>query len=286
MPQLKLLPAPPEVWELILFNMGKKRNIIIGTEIEQEKTVVTPKPSDSSVSTNISNLPNHPNLPNKKGKKPAKTHGKLYIKAKALVNPTTHYTIEEAVALVKQITFSKKNNTVEAHINLGLDLTKQDHKIRTMVSYPHGTGKTIKVLTINEGEVAKIEEIVSGKLAFPRDFDLVVVHPSVMKEMAKVAKILGPKGVMPNPKNGTISANPQKTAVDLQKGSTEIKVEKLAPVVHTIIGKTNFEDKQLVENFNALIAKIKEIRPAKVKGAYIKSAYLTSSMSPSVKVTI
>ena len=256
--------------------MGKKRNIIISGEPEKETAIPV-----SPVSTTIPNTPNSPKSPTT-----AKTHGKLYIKAKALINPTTQYPLEEAVALIKQITFSKKNNTIEAHVNLGLDLTKNEHKIRTMVSYPHGTGKTIKVLTINEGEVAKVEDIVSGKLAFPRDFDLVVVHPSVMKEMAKVARILGPKGVMPNPKNGTISTNPQKTATDLQKGSTEIKVEKLAPVVHTIIGKTDFEDVKLVENFMALIAKIKEVRPAKVKGAYLKSAFLTSSMSPSVKISL
>lgn len=169
--------------------MGKKRNIIITSELEPETPV-----SGSVV------ISNPPALSLSKGKSPtkSKTRGKLYTQAKKLVDPNRQYSIEEAVQLVKQISFSKKSNTVEAHINLGLDLTKNEHKIRTK----------------------------------------------------------------------------------------EIKVEKSAPIVHTIIGKVDFDDKQLVENFKALMVKIKEVRPAKIKGVYIRSVYLASSMSPSIKVAL
>jgi large subunit ribosomal protein L1 len=258
--------------------MGKKRNIIISGETQED----APKQSgtDSPVSQN--NTPKNP----KRTKKNSRARGKDYKTALSKIDKTKTYPVSEAIRILKEATYSKNNNTVEFHINLGLDMEKAEHKIRTMITFPNGTGREIKILTISANETPKIEDIISKKLIPGRDFDLVVAHPEIMKDLAKVAKVLGPKGMMPNPKSGTVSEDVEKTASELKKGATEIKTEKSAPVIHGIIGKLDFEDNKLVENFEALITKIKESRPPKVKGAYIKSIYLCSSMSPSVKISL
>ncbi|PIS22911.1 50S ribosomal protein L1 [candidate division WWE3 bacterium CG08_land_8_20_14_0_20_40_13] len=260
--------------------MGKKRNIMMSGETIEE----TPK--TEAISSNISPITPSTRISPKKGKKQVKTRGKAYSQMLKKVDRTKTYPIAEAVKIIRDATFSKKNTTVEVHLNLGLDITKAEHKVRTMVSYPHGTGKEVKILIIGANDIAKVEQIIAGKLVPGRNFDMVVAHPSVMKELAKVAKILGPKGLMPNPKSGTVSEDPKKTAEDLQKGATEIKTEKSAPVIHTVIGKLSFDDQKLMENFEALILKVKEVRPSKVRGVYIKSIYLASSMSPSVKISL
>jgi len=264
--------------------MGKKRNIIISGEVTEE----APKQEVSSqdVSSNISPIPHISAIKQKKVKKTVVPRGKHYKLALAKIDRTKTYPISEALQVVKEATYSKKNNTIEAHINLGLDLTKAEHKVRTTLNYPYGTGKERKILTIDSNEISKIDEIGSTKLVPGKDFDIVVAHPSVMKDLAKVAKILGPKGIMPNPKSGTVSEKVKETAESLQKGQAEIKTEKGAPVIHTIFGKTSFENNELVKNFESLIAKIKEVRPPKVKGVYIKSIYIKSSMSPSVKIAL
>jgi len=206
---------------------------------------------------------------------------------------TNSYPIKEAIKKVKADKKRKFDSTVELHINLDIDPTKQN--IRFSASLPHGTGKTKKVavlastkakdadLFLSESDLPKFE---SGKLRPKVDFDVLVTEPKFMPILAKYARILGPAGVMPNPKNGTVSENIDKAVEQIKKGRTEIKIEKLAPIIHTIIGKVSFDEIALEENFLEVMNGLKKNKPPKTNPIWIKSAYLSSSMGSSVKVTL
>jgi large subunit ribosomal protein L1 len=203
------------------------------------------------------------------------------------------YPIKEAVKKVKAGKKRKFDSTVELHINLDLDPTKQN--IRFSASLPHGTGKTKRVavlasakakdadLFLSESDLPKIE---SGKLRPKVDFDVLVTEPKFMPILAKYARILGPAGVMPNPKNGTVSENIDKAIEQIKKGRTEIKTEKLAPIIHTIIGKVSFEESALEENFIEVLNGLKQNKPPKTNPVWIKSVYISASMGPSIKVEL
>lgn len=194
-----------------------------------------------------------------------KSHSKTYNQAAHKVDKDKHYTIDEAVKLLKEISNTKFVSTVEVHINT------IEKGIRGMITLPHGTGKKLRIAIADE---AIIDQVKKGVI----EFDILVAHPSMMSKIAQVAKVLGPKGLMPNPKTGTISDKPEEVVKKLEGGQMQYKTEADFPIIHLVIGKVDFADKQIVENFNALI---KAIDPIK-----IKSVTLKSTMSPGIKIQI
>lgn len=233
----------------------------------------------------------------------AKKHKKKDNKSQKYVKVLSHvikgkfYPLSEAIKLVKETAIGKFNPTIETHFNLGLDVTKDEQKVRTTVVPPNGTGKERKVLAFVPmesikgakeagadiiGDDAKIEEIAKGTI----DFDVVVADPSFMARLSKVARILGPKGLMPNPKSGTVTSDSIKAIKDLKKGKIELKTETNAPLLHTIIGKKSFTDSQLLENFMAVYNTLKAAKPSKTKGTYIEAVTLSSTMGPGIKVDL
>jgi len=200
---------------------------------------------------------------------------------------------------IKQLKISAKksafNQTVELHINLGTDPTKQEQAVRTQVTLPHGTGKEKKVLLIASTSVKEadlqggeeiVEKIVSGTLKPKIDFDAVVATPEMMPKLAKVARILGPVGMMPNPKTGSVAVDPAKAITEIKKGQLDLRVEKGAAVIHTIIGKLSFDDQKLSENFKTIIDALNTVRPAKLKGKFIREINLKSTQSKAFPVEI
>lgn len=224
--------------------------------------------------------------------------GKRIAAAKALVDKTKTYSVDEAIALVKQTSTVKFVASVEVHAQLGIDPAKSDQQIRTTVSLPHGTGKSKKIAAFvgaNNEKAAEeagadfiygeedIKKIKDGLLKV--EFDIAVATPEMMPKMAVAAKVLGPKGLMPNPKTDTVSPDVKKMITELKKGKAAFKNDEGANI-HQIIGNVGFTDAQLKENFVAFLDAVKRVKPNSTKGTYIKSLYLASSMGPSVKVEI
>jgi len=213
------------------------------------------------------------------------------------VDKTKAYPIEEAIELTKKLSKTKFDASVEVHFRLGIDSKKGDQQIRAAVSLPHGTGKTVRVVAFvtpeKEKEVKEAgADLVGGddliaqiKKSEKTDFQVAVAEPSMMKNLAQVAKILGTRGLMPSPKNETVSANPAKTVAELKKGKVSFKNDDTGNV-HVVIGKVSFETKKLAENFQILLSTIKRIKPTSSKGIYIKNISITSSMGPGIKVSI
>lgn len=205
------------------------------------------------------------------------------------------YSIQEAIQLVKQLNQVKFDASIEVHFKLGIDPRKGDQQIRAAVSLPHGTGKTVKVaafVTPGKEQAARDAgaDFVGGEDLIEQirktektDFQIAVAEPAIMKDLAKIAKILGTRGLMPSPKNDTVTNNPAKAVEDLKKGKINFKNDDTANV-HTIIGKVSFTDQQLAENYEAIIATIKKSKPSGAKGTYLKNISICSTMGPGVKV--
>ncbi len=223
-------------------------------------------------------------------KKPSKRYTELL----KLIDKNKLYMIEEAVGLIKKSANTKFDATIEAHINLQIDPSKQEQQIRTTVTLPKGNGKKINILVFGAKDTKAVKdagatvgtedsltEIEKGKITFQK----VVASPEWMPKLAKVAKILGPKGLMPNPKSGTVSAEPEKVAASLNSGMVEIKTET-SPIVHVTIGKASFKESDLEENVKSLLESVKAAKPADMKKELVKSIFLTSTMGPSVKLDI
>jgi large subunit ribosomal protein L1 len=218
------------------------------------------------------------------------------IKAGAkLVDPLKKYPLAEAVALVKKTATAKFDETVEIHVHLGVDPKKSDQNVRGTISLPHGIGKTKKVVVVAKGEKVKeaqaagadeagdadiIEKLTSGWL----DFDILVATPDAMKDLTKLAKTLGPKGLMPNPKSGTVTFDLARTVKELKAGRVEYKLDQYA-VIHTIVGKASFSEDKLVGNARVLLDALAAARPSTAKGTYMKSVTLCSTMGPGVAVS-
>jgi len=229
--------------------------------------------------------------------KTKKKRGTKYKSAIKKINKEKDYSIEEAVKTLKEVSFADFNETVELHVNLGIDTKNSDQRIRFTTTLPHGTGKSTKVLILSENnsglkgdilyrDASAVAEIVSGKLVPNKDFDVVVASTKMMKNLAKAARILGPKGMMPSPKTGTVTDNPENVIKDLAKGQIEIKNQAGHAVLHQIVGKLDFDDKALVENIKHLVDELNANTPAKMKKKLVQKVYLATSMSPSVKVEI
>jgi len=207
------------------------------------------------------------------------------------------YAIEEAIALTKKLSKTKFDATVEVHFRLGIDAKKGDQQIRTAVSLPHGTGKTIKVAAFaspaKEKEVRKAgADMVGGedliaeiKKSEKTDFDVAVAEPAMMKNLSQIAKILGTRGLMPSPKNETVTPDPAKAVAELKKGKVSFKNDDTGNI-HIAIGKVSFKATDLKENYDIILATINKVKPAKAKGIYIKNIAITSSMGPGIKISI
>lgn len=207
------------------------------------------------------------------------------------------YAPAEALSIVRQLTKTKFDASLEVHFRLGINTKKGDQQVRSAVSLPHGTGKTIKVAAFvspeKEKEVkAAGADFVGGedlikeiKKTEKTDFQVAIAEPAMMKNLAIIAKILGTRGLMPSPKNDTVTANPAKTVEELKKGKISFKNDDTANI-HTVIGKMSFDDQKLLENYEALLDTIKKSKPSSAKGTFIKNISLSSSMSPGVKLII
>ena len=204
------------------------------------------------------------------------------------------YTVEEGVQIVKDNAKAKFDETVELHVKLGIDTKKADQQVRSTVALPHGTGKTKRIAVIAKGEHAQeaqkagadkvgaediVDEVIKGKI----DFDILVATPDTMKDLAKAAKILGPRGLMPNPKSGTVTFDLAKTIAELKAGRVEFKADAYG-IVHTVIGKASFDAAKIAENAKAVLDTILRVKPNTSKGVYLKSISLSSTMGPGVHV--
>jgi large subunit ribosomal protein L1 len=220
--------------------------------------------------------------------------GKKYRAAAAKVDANKYYPLDEAVGLVKQTTFCKFNATVDLVVNLGVDPRQADQNVRGAVPLPHGLGKTVRIVVFAKGEKAtqaKVDSVVDvggDELAAKiqggwMDFDAVIATPDMMGVVGKLGKVLGPRGLMPNPKIGTVTFDVLKAIQELKAGRTEYRVDK-AGIVHCPIGKSGFEPNALVDNARTVIEALLRAKPATAKGTYLKKIGLSSTMSPGVKV--
>ena len=221
--------------------------------------------------------------------------GKKYTESAKLIDRAQVYDTEEAISLVKKTAVAKFDETVEAHIRLGVDGRHADQQVRGAVVLPHGTGKTVKVLVFAKG--AKADEAQAAGADFvgadeliPRiqndgwfDFDVVVATPDMMGVVGRLGRVLGPKGLMPNPKAGTVTMDVTKAVNDIKAGKIEYRLDK-NNIIHVPVGKASFSEEQLKENFEALMGAINKAKPASLKGQYLKSVSLSTTMGPGVKL--
>ncbi|MBQ4252114.1 MAG: 50S ribosomal protein L1 [Erysipelotrichaceae bacterium] len=221
-------------------------------------------------------------------------HGKKYLEAAKLVEKEKYYPVEEAVQLVKKVCYAKFDATVEVVFKLNVDPRHADQQLRGAMVLPTGTGKSQRVLVITQGAKeaeakAAGADYVGGKEYLEQikggwfDFDVIVATPDMMGELGKMGKILGPKGLMPNPKTGTVTMDLTKAIDEIKKGKVTYRTDKEGNVA-VIIGKTSFSDDKLVENYRAIYDVILKARPAAVKGTYMKNVAMSASMSPSIRI--
>lgn len=222
-------------------------------------------------------------------------HGKKYQEAAKLIDRQKQYEPAEAMALVKKTAVAKFDETVEIHIRTGCDSTHADQQIRGAVVLPHGTGKTVRVLVFAKNE--KVDEAqnagadyVGGEELIPKiqkegwlEFDVVVATPDMMGVVGRLGKVLGPRGLMPNPKAGTVTMDVAKAIADIKAGKIEYRLEK-KNIIHCPLGKASFTEEQLTDNYNTLMDAIVKARPSAVKGQFIKSISVASTMGPGVKI--
>ena len=222
-------------------------------------------------------------------------HGKKYIDSAKTIETNKLYEVDEAVKTVLETAKAKFDETIELHVRLGVDPKQADQQVRGVIVLPNGTGKNVKVLVIAKGEKADLaekagadfvgaEEIIA-KIQSENwfDYDVVITTPDMMGLVGRIGKILGPKGLMPNPKSGTVTMDVTKAIKDTKAGKVEYRLDKTA-VIHCSIGKKSFGKEKLIENYNALLDAIIKAKPAAAKGQYVKSVSLASTMGPGVKI--
>ena len=221
--------------------------------------------------------------------------GKKYVEAAKAIDRGTLYDVADAVALVKKTAVAKFDETIEAHIRTGCDGRHADQQIRGAVVLPHGTGKKVRILVF--AKYAKAEEakaagadFVGGDELIPKiqnenwfEFDVVVATPDMMGVVGRLGRVLGPKGLMPNPKAGTVTMDVTKAIQDIKAGKIEYRLDK-TNIIHVPVGKASFTEEQLADNFQTLIDAINKAKPAALKGQYLKTVTLTSTMGPGVKI--
>lgn len=226
-----------------------------------------------------------------------KKRSKKYVEALAKVEKGKAYTVDEAVKLVKETSTTKFDGSVEVAIRLNVDTKKADQQLRGAIVLPKGTGKTTRVIVIAKGEAAtKAKEAGAdyvGDIDLLQkiekenwfDFDTMIATPDMMPLLGKLGRVLGPKGLMPNPKTGTVTMDPAKAVADAKAGRVEYRTDSFGNV-HAVIGKVSFSEEDLKENLNAFVSTIMKIRPASVKGDYVKNIAITSTMGPGIKISL
>lgn len=220
--------------------------------------------------------------------------GKKYLKAREL-KTKTEYTIEEAVSLIKKAKFAKFDESVEIAMRLGVNPKQSDQMVRGTLVLPHGTGKTKKICVLASGEKIKeaedagadyaggdelVEKIAGGWI----DFDVVIATPDIMRGVGKLGRILGTKGLMPNPKSGTVTFDIKKAVEETKAGKVEFRIDKTS-IIHSTVGKVSFSENKLAENVKTFLAAVQHARPSAAKGKFIRSMFLGSTMGPSFKIT-
>ena len=214
--------------------------------------------------------------------------------AYAKVEPNKAYKLAEAAALLKEITFTKFDASVDIDVRLGVDPRKANQMVRGVVTLPHGTGKTVRVLVLctpEKEEEAKaagadyvgLDEYVEKIKGGWTDVDVIITTPNVMGKVGALGRILGPRGLMPNPKTGTVTMDVAKAVSEVNAGKIDFKVDKFG-IVHTSIGKVSFSPEQIVDNANEFLSMIMKLKPSAAKGSYVKSIYLSSTMSPGLQI--
>ena len=221
--------------------------------------------------------------------------GKRYVESAKLVDRTNLYEVGEAVSILKKAASAKFDETIEAHIKLGVDGRHADQQVRGAVVLPHGTGKKVRVLVFAKGDKANEAEAagadyVGAEELIPKiqndgwfEFDVVVATPDMMGVVGRLGRVLGPKGLMPNPKAGTVTMDVTKAVNDIKSGKIEYRLDK-TNIIHVPVGKVSFTEEQLADNFQTIMGAIIKAKPASAKGQYLKSVTLASTMGPGVKV--
>lgn len=221
--------------------------------------------------------------------------GKRVVENAKKVDRTKLYDLEEAIKLVKEVSNAKFDETVEMHIRLGVDGRHADQQVRGAIVLPHGTGKTKKVLVIAKGD--KVEEATTAGADFVGaedmiekiqkenwfDYDVIVATPDMMGLLGRLGRLLGPKGLMPNPKSGTVTFDIERAVKEIKAGKVEYRLDK-TNIIHVSVGKTSFDDEKLVENINVLTEAVTKAKPAAAKGTYYRNVTLTSTMGPGIKL--
>jgi len=243
---------------------GERVSVVEGTDINPEyQKLINEVESGETVEASKA----------KKAKKAKKirVRSKAYVAKASLVDKTKFYAPAEAVSLVKQTSVSKFDGTVELHLNLNTAMLGDKKDFRGSVNLPHGTGKQVRVVIADDNVIA---DVAAGKI----NFDILVAHPSMMPKLAKVARVLGPKGLMPNPKTGTVSPDPEKRVKELSTGMVNFKTEPDQPILHLIVGKVSFDEKKLLDNVKAILDAVGRNK--------ITKATLSATMGPGVKVAV
>ena len=221
--------------------------------------------------------------------------GRRYLEAAKLIEKTKLYDLEEAAQLIKQTASAKFDETVEAHLKLGVDGRHADQQVRGAVVLPHGTGKDVKVLVFAKGDkvdqaLAAGADYAGGDELVPKiqnegwlDFDVVIATPDMMGVVGRLGRVLGPKGLMPNPKAGTVTPDVEKAIADVKAGKIEYRLDK-ANIIHVPVGKASFTVEQIADNFRALMDAVIKAKPSSAKGQYLKSGTITSTLGPGIKL--
>ena len=222
-------------------------------------------------------------------------HGKKYLESKKLIDESKLYDPEEAISLVKQTGKAKFDETVELHVRLGVDPRHADQQVRGSVVLPHGTGRVVRVLVFAKGEKAEEARAAGADYVGDADlvekirtenwfeFDVCVATPDMMGVVGKIGRVLGPKGLMPNPKSGTVTNDVSKAIEDNKGGKIAYRIDKAA-IAHCPIGKVSFDDSKLVENLTTLMDAVVKAKPSTAKGVYLRSLYLSTTMGPSIRL--
>ena len=222
---------------------------------------------------------------------------KKYVEAASKVEKNKLYTVEEAAKLVKETSVTKFDASVELAMNLNLDTKKADQQLRGAIVLPNGTGKSARVLVLAKGDAAKKAKEAGAEYVGDADmiekiekenwfdFDVIIATPDMMPALGKIGKVLGPKGLMPNPKTGTVTMDTAKAVTETKKGRVEYRTDSFG-IVHALVGKASFDEKALVENINAFIGVIVKSKPTTVKGDYIKSISVSTTMGPGIKIDV
>ena len=224
-------------------------------------------------------------------------HGKNYTTKKEMIESAKNYEMDEAIALVKQVATAKFDETIELHIRLGVDSRHADQQVRGAIVLPNGTGKENRILVFAKGDKAKEAEDAGADYVGAEDmmekiqkenwmeFDAVVATPDMMGVVGRLGKILGPRGLMPNPKTGSVTMDVEKAVSDLKAGKVEYRLDK-SNIIHVVVGKASFTLEALKENVETLLEAVRKAKPAAAKGQYFRSVAITSTMSPSIKIAV